>query len=163
MLLDIRLPGMSGLDFLQLQSTRELGVPIVVISGMLTETEARDCLRLGAVDYLGKPIVLDHLRDVLLCLEPLAEPAAAAPVERRAAPRARVTLPVRVVEYGGNGWDATTVDLSARGVKVRTSGAVSPAAVAKLSFPLGEGQRTFQVVSVLVRADVDGFAFHFIN
>jgi signal transduction histidine kinase len=157
---------MSGLDFLQLQSTRELGVPIVVVSGMLTETEARDCLRLGAVDYLGKPIVLDHLRDVLSCLEPLAEPAVAAPVrspERRAAPRARVALPVRVVEYGGNGWDATTVDLSARGVKVRTSGAVSPAAVAKLSFPLGEGQRTFQVVSVLVRADVDGFAFHFIN
>ena len=166
MLLDIRLPGMSGLDFLQLQSTRELGVPIVVISGMLTETEVRDCLRLGAVDYLGKPIVLDHLRDVLLCLEPLAEPVAEAPVrspERRAAPRARVTLPVRVVEYGGNGWDATTVDLSARGVKVRTSGAVTPAAVAKLSFPLGEGHRTFQVVSVLVRADVDGFAFHFIN
>ena len=166
MLLDVRLPGMSGLEFLQLQSTRELGVPIIVISGMLTEAEARDCLRFGAVNYLGKPIVLDHLRDILACLEPLADSAAPAPgrvPDRRTAPRARVALPVRVAEYGGNGWDATTVDLSTSGVKVRTSGAVTPAAVAKLSFPLGEGQRTFQVVSVLVRADVDGVAFHFIN
>jgi signal transduction histidine kinase/ActR/RegA family two-component response regulator len=166
MLLDLRLPGTSGLDFLQRHGTRELGVPIIVVSGMLTEAEARDCLRLGAVHCLGTPVALEHLRNVLLCLEPLAEPVASAPLrspERRSAPRARVALPVRVVEYGGNGWDATTVDLSARGVKVRTSGTVSPAAVAKLSFPLGEGQRSFQVVSVLVRADVDGFAFHFIN
>ena len=167
MLLDVRLPGMSGLEFLQLQSTRELGVPIVVMSGMLTEAEARDCLRFGAVNYLGKPIVLDHLRDILACLEPLADtagaPAPARVPERRIAPRARVALPVRVAEYGGNGWDATTVDLSMSGVKVRTGGAVTPAAVAKLSFPLGEAQRTFQVVSVLVRADVDGYAFHFIN
>jgi signal transduction histidine kinase/ActR/RegA family two-component response regulator len=167
MLLDIRLPGMSGMDFLQLQGTRQLGVPIVVISGMLTEQEARDCLRLGAVNYLGKPIVLDHLRDILACLEPLAEPGSApAPAripERRVAPRARVALPVRVAEYGGNGWDATTVDLSTTGVKVRTNGTVKPAAVAKISFPLGDAQRTFQVVSVLVRADVDGYAFHFVN
>ncbi|HTO10890.1 MAG TPA: ATP-binding protein [Candidatus Binatia bacterium] len=167
MLLDIRLPGMSGLEFLQLQSTKALGVPIVVMSGMLTEDEAHDCLRLGAVDYLGKPIALEHLRDILLCLEPLTEPGAAPtparPSERRAAPRARVALPVRVAEYGGNGWDATTVDLSMSGVKIRTNGAVTPAAVSKISLPVGEGQRTFQVISVLVRADVDGYAFHFIN
>jgi len=167
MLLDIRLPGMSGLEFLQLQSTRDLGVPIVVMSGMLTEAEARECLSFGAVNYLGKPIVLEHLRDILACLEPLAEPGASAAAarvpERRVAPRARVALPVRVAEYGGNGWDATTVDLSETGVKVRTNGTVAPAAVAKISLPVGEGQRTFQVVSVLVRADVDGYAFHFIN
>ena len=167
MLLDIRLPGMSGLDFLRLQSTRDLGVPIVVVSGMLTDAEVRECLGYGAVDYLTKPIALDHLRNVLLCLEPLAEAASPAPVvhghERRAAPRARVAVPVRVAEYGGNGWDATTVDLSTSGVKVRTDGAVAPAGVAKITFPFGDGGRTFQVASVLVRADLDGYAFHFIN
>ena len=166
MLLDICLPGMSGTDFLQHPRTRELGTPIIVTSGMLSDSEMHECLRLGAVDYLGKPIVLEHLRDILLCLEPLADPAyvpARREPERRAAPRARVMLPVRVAEYGGNGWDATTVDLSTSGVKVRTSGAVTPAGVAKLSFPLGDGDQTFQAVSVLVRADVDGYAFHFIN
>jgi signal transduction histidine kinase/ActR/RegA family two-component response regulator len=166
MLLDVGLPGMSGTDFLQHPRTRALGTPIIVTSGMLSDSEMHECLRLGAVDYLGKPIVLEHLRDILLCLEPLADPAhvpARREPERRAAPRARVTLPVRVAEYGGNGWDATTVDLSTRGVKVRTSGAVTPANVAKLSFPLGDGAETFQAVSVLVRADADGYAFHFIN
>src|SRR5207248_3679189 len=45
---------------------------------MLTEAEARQCLTFGAVNYLGKPIVLEHLRDILACLEPLAEPGAPA-------------------------------------------------------------------------------------
>jgi len=167
MLLDVRLPGMSGQEFLRRQSTRELGVPIIVVSGVLTETEAHECLSFGAVNYLGKPIVLDHLRDILACLELLAEPGTpAAPAhvpERRAAPRARVALPVRVAEFGGNGWDATTVNLSVSGVKIRTPGAVTPAALAKISLPLGDNQRNFQVVSALVRTDLDGYAFHFVN
>jgi signal transduction histidine kinase/ActR/RegA family two-component response regulator len=168
MLLDVRLPGMSGLDFLRLQSTRGLHVPIVAMSGMLSEAEARDCLRLGAVNFLGKPIALEHLRDILRCLEPLAEPEPAPETarrspERRAAPRARVSLPVRVAEYGGTGWDATTVDLSVSGVKVRGSVDVAPVGVAKLSLPLEEGQAALEVASVLVRVDVDGYAFHFIN
>ena len=52
-LLDINLPGMSGLDFLQLRPVREAGLPIVAISGVVTETQARECLRLGA--GLGEP------------------------------------------------------------------------------------------------------------
>ncbi|HET7340269.1 MAG TPA: ATP-binding protein [Methylomirabilota bacterium] len=82
MLLDIHLPGMSGLDFLRLQGTRGLHVPIVVMSGGLNAGEADDCLRLGAVDYLGKPIALDHLRDVLSCLQPLAETPTTGPSTR---------------------------------------------------------------------------------
>ncbi len=166
-LLDIRLPGMSGMDFLQLQSTRELGIPIVVISGVLSEGEARECLRLGAVDYLGKPVVLDHLREVLRCLEPLADlPGPTRPSrspERRRAPRTPVTLPVRVAEYDGNAWQATAVDLSTRGIKVRSDATVTPGAAARLSFQLDEGQRSLEVASVLVRADLDGYAFHFVN
>src|SRR2546423_1102739 len=47
-LLDIRLPGMSGLDFLQLQAVRELHVPILVVSGDVTETQVQESLRAGA-------------------------------------------------------------------------------------------------------------------
>jgi len=166
-LLDVRLPGMSGLDFLRLPDIRDPDIPVVVMSGNLSNDELNDFLALGAVDYVAKPLVLDHLRDILLCLEPLAEPAAVEvgrrAHERRAAPRARVALPVRVAEYGGNGWDAMTVDLSTSGIKIRTTGAVAPSSVAKMSFALDESQSAMQVVSVLVRADVDGYAFQFMN
>src|SRR5436309_7092683 len=53
-ILDVHLPGMSGLDFLQLRLVRELGVPIVAVSGVATESQARECLHLGATDFVGK-------------------------------------------------------------------------------------------------------------
>ena len=34
-LLDVQLPGMSGIDFLQLRPVRALGVPIVAVSGVV--------------------------------------------------------------------------------------------------------------------------------
>src|SRR5216684_352842 len=59
-LLDVRLPGMSGLAFLEHPEVRAAGVPIVVVSGMASEDEARACLRLGALDYLRKPVTLQR-------------------------------------------------------------------------------------------------------
>src|SRR5437867_2285325 len=94
-LLDIYLPGISGLDFLQLQTTRESRIPIVAISGMAAESQARECVQLGAVDFLPKPVELERLREVLTCLEPPAgRPSPSAHRnERRRAPR-----PARAVE-----------------------------------------------------------------
>src|SRR3989475_9763027 len=54
-LLDVCLPGMSGLDFLKLDAVRDMGVPIVVISGRATETQAQECLQAGGVHFIGKP------------------------------------------------------------------------------------------------------------
>ncbi len=71
-LLDINLPGMSGLDFLQLAPIRESGVPIIAVSGVATESQARECLRLGAVDFVGKPLPLARLQEVLGYIEPHA-------------------------------------------------------------------------------------------
>ena len=93
-LLDINLPGMSGLDFLQLRPVREAGLPIVAISGVATETQARECLRLGALDFVGKPVPLERLNELLTVMEPHAltrrptgDPA---PSERRRGPRAAI-------------------------------------------------------------------------
>src|SRR5215475_13137344 len=71
-ILDINLPGMSGLDFLQLRPVREAGLPIVAISGVATETQARECLRLGALDFVGKPVPLGRLNELLTVMEPHA-------------------------------------------------------------------------------------------
>ena len=55
-LLDVRLPGMSGLDFLELPAVQESGVPIVAVSGVATEAQARECLKRGALDFIHKPV-----------------------------------------------------------------------------------------------------------
>jgi len=68
-ILDIHLPGMSGLEFLQLRPVKELGVPVVAVSGVVTESQARECLHLGAADFVGKPVQLERLSEVLMYLE----------------------------------------------------------------------------------------------
>jgi len=71
-LLDVRLPGMSGVEFLNLPVVRDSEVPIVVVSGVATEMEARACLKLGALDFIRKPVTLERLGQVLACLGPFA-------------------------------------------------------------------------------------------
>src|SRR5688572_6887735 len=107
-ILDINLPGMSGLDFLQLRPVREAALPIVAISGVATEGQARECLRLGALDFVGKPVPLERLNEVLTFLEPHAltrRRVGSGQHERRRGPRAQIGFPVRIVEYKGTAWD----------------------------------------------------------
>jgi len=68
-LLDVSLPGMSGVEFLRILSERRQALPVVVISGLATEDQARRCLELGAVEFLLKPITLDQLGIVLGFIE----------------------------------------------------------------------------------------------
>src|SRR2546427_10804651 len=67
-ILDINLPGMSGLDFLQLRPVREAALPIVAISGVAAESQAREGLRLGALGFGGKPGPLGRRNEVLAVL-----------------------------------------------------------------------------------------------
>ena len=67
-LLDLGLPGMSGLHFLDTLERQQLRIPVVVVSGA-GEGEAVTCLRLGALDFLRKPLNLEQLRLTLDMLE----------------------------------------------------------------------------------------------
>ncbi len=166
-ILDINLPGLSGLDFLQLRPVRESGLPIVAVSGVATESQARECLRRGAFDFVGKPIAFERLGEVLAHVEPhalsrqrLAETQAP---ERRRATRVRVTFPVRLTTYDGGEWDGWAFDLSPSGIRVRSGASLSDGAVAKLAFTPPDGQGPMRVMALLVRADAEGQAFRFVN
>ncbi len=166
-LLDLKLPGMSGIDFLQLRPVRESAVPVVVISGIATEAEARECLRLGAIDFLDKPVSLERLQAVLASIEPRAlfrnKIDAASRAERRRAERLPLPLPVRVLEYNGAIWDTSSLNVSASGIKIHLVTGVTPGAAVKLVFGLPDGGDPLQVMSLLVREDRDGYAFYFAN
>jgi CheY-like chemotaxis protein len=166
-ILDIHLPGMSGLDFMQLRPIRESGLPIVAVSGVATESQARECLRLGALDFVGKPVPLDRLNEVLTFLEPHVLNRRQEPdsrrSERRRSPRARVGLPVRIVEYKGTAWNGTCVELGVSGMKVRSDAELAPGTAVKLCFTPPDGAAPVEVISLVVRTDRDGTAFSFVH
>lgn len=57
-LLDLRMPGMSGLDVLQHTSKLYPELPIIVISGYADEAMAQEALQMGAFDFFLKPFDL---------------------------------------------------------------------------------------------------------
>src|SRR5438046_2315873 len=98
-LLDFRLPGMNGLDFLRHQQVKDSRIPVIVVSGIASEVQVDACLRLGAVEFVAKPIAFEHLQRILHTLAPqvLARDTATArpTTDRRRTPRARAGLPLR--------------------------------------------------------------------
>ena len=164
-LLDVQLPGMSGIDFLQLRPVRALGVPIVAVSGVVNESQARECLQLGAADFMGKPVQLDRLNEVLTFLEPhaMSRRASREHSNRRHSPRARLSIPVSLFEYGGRELAGQLTEVGVTGGKVRLSAGLEADTAAKLVFTLPDGGPPLEVVSILVRTDPDGYAFTFVR
>jgi two-component system NtrC family response regulator/two-component system nitrogen regulation response regulator GlnG len=54
-LLDNKMPGMSGIEFLQALQKRALGVPVILMTGYSTFDTAIEAMDLGAHDYVIKP------------------------------------------------------------------------------------------------------------
>ena len=167
-IVDVNLPGMSGIEFLQLRPIRESGVPIVAVSGVATESQARECLRLGAVDFVGKPLPFARLQEVLMYLEPHALDRKLtngddARQDRRHNARAPLTVPVRVVEYGGAEWQATSIDVSVGGIRVSGRASTRSGSAARLSFTPPDGGEPMTLMALLVRVDIAGYAFSFVN
>jgi putative two-component system response regulator len=61
MLLDVRMPGMSGLDVVPEALHIDPDVAIVMLSAVTDATSAAICMQRGAMDYLTKPIDLTDL------------------------------------------------------------------------------------------------------
>src|SRR5215210_4430418 len=66
LLLDVNLPGMSGLDFLrELKTSNGSGPLVIIVTAHGSERMAVEAVKAGAYDYLSKPFELDDLRLVV--------------------------------------------------------------------------------------------------
>jgi DNA-binding NtrC family response regulator len=62
---DLMMPGMSGLEFVAALGDRAQKIAIVFVTGQATVDTAVQAIKLGAYDYLPKPLEPQRLREVL--------------------------------------------------------------------------------------------------
>jgi len=66
LLLDLRLPGMNGLDLQEVLAEKHMGIPIIVVSAHGDVEQAVRAMKNGAVDFIRKPYngqtLLDRIR-----------------------------------------------------------------------------------------------------
>ena len=65
-LVDLRLPDISGLEVVRELQQRQLTIPIIVVTGFGDVQSAVDAIKLGAVDYVEKPLIGE---DILRAVE----------------------------------------------------------------------------------------------
>ena len=157
---------MSGLDFLQLRPVSALGVPIVAVSGVANESQARECLRLGAADFMGKPVRLDRLNEVLTFLEPHAMTRAAElegrPKSAALDARAAGDTP-SLSEYNGREHDGDLIEVGAVRPEGALRGRPRPDTIGRAIFTPPDAGPPIEVIAILVRVEHGRPAFTFVR
>ncbi|MCJ7679401.1 MAG: sigma-54 dependent transcriptional regulator [Candidatus Aminicenantes bacterium] len=64
-LLDLRLPGMGGMEILKLIKEENPETPVIIITGFASIESAVEAIKLGAFDYLAKPFCPEELRVIV--------------------------------------------------------------------------------------------------
>ncbi|MBD3426414.1 MAG: response regulator [Candidatus Omnitrophica bacterium] len=64
-LLDIRLPGMSGVEAIKKIRRIDENVGVIMATAVLDEEVAKKTIEMGAADYIVKPFDLDYLEKTL--------------------------------------------------------------------------------------------------
>ena len=64
-LVDLKMPGMDGLEFLRLVKQSHPSLSLIMITGFSTVESAVEAMKAGAVDYLPKPFTPDQLAVVV--------------------------------------------------------------------------------------------------
>ena len=66
LLLDIKMPDMDGITVLKKVKEIDQVICVIMITAVKDDDTGRECIRLGAYDYITKPLSLDYLSDVLM-------------------------------------------------------------------------------------------------
>jgi DNA-binding response OmpR family regulator len=65
MVLDLKMPGMDGMEVLRSARRSHPGVQVIMLTGHGSEKDRDEALRLGVFDYLQKPVDIAELVDAL--------------------------------------------------------------------------------------------------
>ncbi len=65
-LLDIMMPGISGIDTLKEIKKIDPDIPVIMVTGVSDEATAKSALESGAYDYVMKPIDFEYLNTTIL-------------------------------------------------------------------------------------------------
>lgn len=71
LVLDVDLPGMSGLELQERLNDTGQGIPIIFISGQATEQIRERALKAGAVGFFDKPFSIDLLLNTIQSVDAL--------------------------------------------------------------------------------------------
>ncbi|MBN1585991.1 MAG: response regulator [Candidatus Omnitrophica bacterium] len=65
-LLDMRMPGMSGMDVLRTLRERGQEIPVIALTAVDNDMVMDEAKQFGVIDYITKPFSLDQLEDLVL-------------------------------------------------------------------------------------------------
>jgi len=128
-LLDLNLPGMDGMTFIERLRRREPGLPVIILTGVGDLRSAQRAIRFGVTDFLTKPCHLGEIEAALgrvrrqCAAEPAveaeddaAEQAPPRPAPERLEDLERSAIVEAVRRHGGN----RTAAAAALGISRRT-------------------------------------------
>ncbi|MDY0375450.1 MAG: response regulator [Desulfobacterium sp.] len=65
MILDLKMPGIDGIEVLKKVKATKPGIEVIILTGHGSETDKKVCMELGAFAYLQKPVDIDLLSKTL--------------------------------------------------------------------------------------------------
>ena len=65
MVLDLRMPGMGGMEVLARVKEAHPQVEVIILTGYATDEDEREARRLGAFEYLRKPVDIGELMQTI--------------------------------------------------------------------------------------------------
>jgi FixJ family two-component response regulator len=65
LILDLHMPGLSGVDVQRDLNRMQARIPVIIITANDSSEAREECLRLGAYDFLSKPISMPILLDAV--------------------------------------------------------------------------------------------------
>ena len=108
-LLDIMMPDVSGIEFLEQLRATNPGVPVIIITGYSSVASAAEAMRLHAADYIPKPFTPEEISDAVARVIPFPTRK---PAADKAKAREQAWNGTREFHFVDSAWAEPSKDLS---------------------------------------------------